>query len=302
MEKQNLEAPQSPFFSVVITSYNREEFISECIESALSIERDDFEIVIVDDCSTDKTWDIIQTYSSSERIVRAYRNQSNIGQFPNRNKAAQLANGQFIQFLDSDDKILPNGLSQLYELITSHSWDICFFHPNVFFYNQTPEVLLRTQMLQFPILNCGPTGMTITKSLFEEIGGFRTKFGVAGDVDFNLRAISKSKKPGIHNHQYFFYRRHEGQAINQSIDYAIYPKQYVAEILKETPYFSRWETKAIKAAFARRYVVNMSNIEVRQQIANWRKELIQSFIQSCFLPIRFLPRRNSLRRINENTV
>lgn len=295
MEKSISQTNEIPTFSIVITAYNREQFISDCIESALQIDREDFEIIIVDDCSTDKTWEIIQSYSDVEGIIRAYRNETNIGQFPNRNKAASLARGRFIQFLDSDDKILHEELTEAYEIILSNNWDLCFYHPQFKAYNESPKVLLRTQLLQFPILNCGPTGMTITKTLFQRIGGFKTEFGVAGDVDFNLRAVAAAASPGIHSQEFFFYRRHEGQAINDSIDYAIYPRLYVSDILNSTSFFSRIEKRAITAAFARRFLLDLRKDGVRNQVTSWRTTWFQTLLQACFLPIRLLPRHDSLK-------
>ena len=89
-------------------SYNSSLYLRTAINSVLSSNFQDFEYIIGDDCSKDSSWDIISEYSD-QRIVR-YRNEQNIGEYSNRNKAIQLATGKYLIFIDGDDVIMPNGL------------------------------------------------------------------------------------------------------------------------------------------------------------------------------------------------
>jgi len=92
-----------PIVSILTTIYNREKYLSDCIESVLSGEFQDFELILVDDCSTDRSWDIAQHYADLDPRIKAFRNETNLGDYPNRNKAASLASGKYLKYLDADD-------------------------------------------------------------------------------------------------------------------------------------------------------------------------------------------------------
>ncbi len=96
--------------SVLITAYNREKYIAEAIESVLSSTYIDFELIIVDDCSRDKTVDIARHYEAIDKRIKVYVNEKNLGDYTNRNRAASYAKGKYIKYLDSDDVIYPHCL------------------------------------------------------------------------------------------------------------------------------------------------------------------------------------------------
>ena len=98
----------APLVSVVTITYNSERFIKNAIDSILHSSYKNFELIIGDDCSTDGTWSIVAEYSDP-RICK-YRNSSNIGEYKNRNKAIQLAKGDYLVFIDGDDVLLYRGI------------------------------------------------------------------------------------------------------------------------------------------------------------------------------------------------
>ncbi|MEI7473580.1 MAG: glycosyltransferase [bacterium] len=91
---------QTPKVSVIITTYNRAEFIGDTIKSVLTQTYQDFELIIIDDGSTDNTKSIIDKFND-KRIIYYY--QDNKGQNPARNKGMELSNGDYIAHIDSDD-------------------------------------------------------------------------------------------------------------------------------------------------------------------------------------------------------
>ncbi len=101
---------EAPLVSVLMTAYNRENYIAEAIESVLASTYKNFELIIVDDCSKDKTVDIARNYELKDTRVRVYVNEKNLGDYPNRNKAASYAKGKYIKYLDADDMIYYYGL------------------------------------------------------------------------------------------------------------------------------------------------------------------------------------------------
>src|SRR5258708_25007423 len=92
-----------PTASVLLTAYNREQYIAQSIESVLGQSWGDFELLVVDDRSTDGTLDIARRYERLDSRVRVIANETNRGQFANRNYAASLARAPFLKFHASDD-------------------------------------------------------------------------------------------------------------------------------------------------------------------------------------------------------
>jgi len=97
-----------PLFSIVIPMFNREMFIGRAIESCLHQTFGDFEVVVVDDGSTDGSVDVVERYS--DHRIRLVRNERNRGVCPTRNRGVASSLGEWIVFLDSDDELLPSAL------------------------------------------------------------------------------------------------------------------------------------------------------------------------------------------------
>jgi glycosyltransferase involved in cell wall biosynthesis len=106
-----------PLVSVLMTAYNREKFIAEAIESVLASTYKNFELVIVDDCSKDSTVEIARRYEAKDVRVKVYVNEQNLGDYPNRNRAASYAKGKYLKYIDADDAIYYYGLQVVVELM-----------------------------------------------------------------------------------------------------------------------------------------------------------------------------------------
>jgi glycosyltransferase involved in cell wall biosynthesis len=102
----------TPKVSILIPVYNREALIGECIQSALDQSLTDFEIVIVDNASTDTTWKICQQYADKDNRIRVFRNDLNIGPVRNWMRCVNQARGEFGKILFSDDLMAPHFLER----------------------------------------------------------------------------------------------------------------------------------------------------------------------------------------------
>jgi glycosyltransferase involved in cell wall biosynthesis len=116
---------ENPYFSIILPTYNRAAFIGKAIDSVLTQTFKDFELIMIDDGSTDNTKEVVSKYSD-ERI--AYYYQENQERSVARNNGISKVKGQYICFLDSDDYYLPNHLGVLYENIVSRNSPIALFH------------------------------------------------------------------------------------------------------------------------------------------------------------------------------
>src|SRR5437868_2195931 len=89
--------------SVVMCTYNGSRFVAEQIESICSQTYKELQVIIVDDASSDNTYDIVTQWAAKDPRIQAYRNENNIGFNLNFNKACKLATGDFIAIADQDD-------------------------------------------------------------------------------------------------------------------------------------------------------------------------------------------------------
>lgn len=108
-----------PLVSIIIPTYNREDFVKDAIESALSQTYSNIEVVVVDNCSTDKTWDIICDIKSPKLL--AYKNGRNIGPVMNWKKGVELSNGDYVKLLFSDDMISENYVEECLKIFADNT-------------------------------------------------------------------------------------------------------------------------------------------------------------------------------------
>ena len=113
-----------PYFSIIIPSFNRANIINSTIQSVLQQSFQDFQIIIVDDGSTDNSKEIIAAYLTDPRIKYNYQNNS--GVCTARNTGARNAIGEYLIFLDSDDTVEREWLKDFYDLTQENNYDIVY--------------------------------------------------------------------------------------------------------------------------------------------------------------------------------
>ena len=115
-----------PFVSIITPNYNNSKFISETIESVLSQTYTNWEMIIVDDCSEDGSYEIIFEYTKIDSRIKVYRMDRNMGAAYCRNRAIELSQGEYLAFLDSDDLWLPQKLEKQLLFMQKNVSDFCF--------------------------------------------------------------------------------------------------------------------------------------------------------------------------------
>lgn len=206
-----------PKVTVIMPVYNGERYLDEAINSILSQSFTDFEFVIIDDGSDDRSWKIMQSIRDSR--IRLERNEKNMGLIATLNRGIKLAKGEYIARMDCDDVSLPNRLKiQVMFLDTNQdigmvgtdftmiTSDGTPWNPPKLF-NVSTEPNLVEWGLYFNCHVCHPSIM-VRKTVYSHLGGYRDEFIHAEDYDFFLRAVSYTK---ISNLQQVMYklRKHE---------------------------------------------------------------------------------------------
>lgn len=121
-----------PKVSVIIPVYNVAPYLDEAMQSLLAQEFQDFEIIAVNDGSTDHSLEILKKYAAQDSRI-TYYSQENQGQSAARNLALQHAQGEYIYFMDSDDTIKPDAISNCYDYICSTKADFIFFDADILY-------------------------------------------------------------------------------------------------------------------------------------------------------------------------
>ncbi len=207
----------APLVSVLITVYNREQHLRACLASVLAQTWRDFEVIIVDDASTDGSLALARALAreAGDARVQVHANERNLGDYPNRHRAIELARGRYLKFVDSDDLIYPHSLAIMLAAMQAHPdavMGLCQSAPELeqpYPWKLAPEAAWRRQFLGRGCLDCGPTGAIFSREAYFAAGGFG-HWGVLSDTDFWYRLSARRPvvllPPGL-----VWWRRHEQQ-------------------------------------------------------------------------------------------
>lgn len=193
----------NPVVSIILPTYNRARFLPRCIRSVLAQTFEDFELLIIDDASTDETSEVVAKFQDPR--IRYHRLETNQRQCRARNIAIQMAEGEFIAFQDSDDLWLPERLSSQLEQMRVHddSLGLVFgaaicVGPKAAAQVLPPVERLREPVhapelareLTFPFLM---QSWLVRRAVFDKVGEFDPAFHVHDDWDMTARIVREYK-------------------------------------------------------------------------------------------------------------
>ncbi|QDO93691.1 glycosyltransferase family 2 protein [Formosa sediminum] len=206
----------TPLVSVLMTVYNREEFISQAIDSVLKSTYQNWELILVDDGSTDKSLRIIRDYETHDNRIKVFQNKTNLGDYPNRNQAAAYAKGKYLKYVDADDMIYPYGLEQLVfymEQFPEAGFGLCSLEQDlekIFPFMLTPEQIYKRHYFEGKLVfHKAPLSSIIRKDVFKAVGGF-ANVRHFGDSDLWHR-LSQRYPLVLMPHGIAWYRKTDGQ-------------------------------------------------------------------------------------------
>jgi O86/O127-antigen biosynthesis beta-1,3-galactosyltransferase len=215
----------NPLVSFLVPAYNEEKYIKKCIDSMLAQTEKNFEIVIIDDGSTDSTYKIITSFNDSR--VRVFK-QKNKGRVVARNKALQLSRGKYIALQDADDWSEPERLKKQLEIAEN-----CTQYPIVgsaiFFYkgNSNTAKIKRFAERDLEIRKimnrkifrqaCHPPTMLALRNIIVKIGGWRSKFKIAGEDGDLIGRVFEDRNNFFYNvpDPLYHYRINTGSITNK---------------------------------------------------------------------------------------
>lgn len=193
--------------SVFTTCYNQENFIAEAIESVVNQSIQPFEYIICDDCSQDGTWEIVQKYQLKyPQIIKSYRNESNLGLYPNFNFAQSLVTGNLITCVSGDDFILPNYFQDIFSFVEENRLDpenesfMLISNTVNLFSNGSKSYYSNFIFKNRNLFSCRLRYILderfsfVSKKSFQKTGGFKTDIGLHADYLWGFDRIVNTEK------------------------------------------------------------------------------------------------------------
>ena len=208
----------NPTVSVITTCFNRERFVGDAIESVLNSSFTDFELLVVDDGSTDDTVPIVERYARQDRRVRIHLNDTNLGDYPNRNHAASLSTGKYLKYIDADDYLYPHGLRTLVEMMSEFpcaGYGLCSLDQDrdqPYPFSLTPRQAYVRNYFETSIFHKAPLSSIILRSAWQQVGGF-PETRMVGDFAMWHR-LSMKYDVVLMPHGPVWYREHDHQEVN----------------------------------------------------------------------------------------
>ncbi|WP_198029929.1 glycosyltransferase family 2 protein [Christiangramia salexigens] len=181
----------TPIFSIIIPVYNRAHLLPNAIRSVLNQTEINWELIIVDDCSTDNIVEVISGYKNNR--IKFYQLSENKGNAGARNVGVKSAKGQYIVFLDSDDQMESNCLQTFSDLIIKKP-EVKFAFGGYYIFNKETGTKTRKKwkpdssksFLKELKIGTG-CGLMVKKNCFEKVGYFDERLRVAVDTDWLIR-------------------------------------------------------------------------------------------------------------------
>jgi len=194
---------KAPKVSVCIPSYNHARYIGSSIKSVLAQTFKDWEMIIVDNCSTDNTEEVLKTFADPR--IHFHKNETNIGAARNWSRSASLARGEYVAVLQSDDQYLPGMLERSITMLDTHP-RVGFVHSSFHRMDsdgnfidmqqrwEHDQVIDGLNALRLLTKDCyiTPSTVVMRRSLFKDLGGFDVRYQYSIDWSMWMRMALSS--------------------------------------------------------------------------------------------------------------
>ena len=278
--------------SILMPAFNAELYLKDSINSILNQSYTDFELLVCDDCSTDNTWEIIQSFQDSR--LRIFQNKENQGYLKTSNFLVSHAIGEYISFQDPDDLALPDRFMKLKKHLVDNKLDLvgsyCGIIRNredvlsIIKYSGTFDEIKKDLMHKSHPPFCG-SAILVKSSIIAQCGLYDINFDRSGaeDYDWIYRVSLEGFKLGNVSEPLYLYRQH-----NQSVSRLNFEKNKLAlfsDLIAKDLYLSRLNNQGetfdmLKDKYLKEFEMDSDKLYyhvLRLNFLNSRKELFKSF-------------------------
>jgi GT2 family glycosyltransferase len=266
----------APRFSVLITFHNQKHFVKDAMDSVLAQKNASFEIVVVDDASSDGTPEALREYGDVARVSCL---EKNVGACAARNHAASLASGEYLVFLDGDDAFLPWAL-ETYERVVAAKNPIFILAGMRWFENALPaagDPPRELQIVEYPDylrrdrgFGHSASSFIIARKAFEEVNGWLVGFFPLEDVELALRLGTSGKTVQVLSPATILHRSHASNTIHNVLSF-IGPTEQLIDREKQGCYpggaARRFERQALIGGFALHWIKRAAKAGLRGKAA-----------------------------------
>ena len=187
----------TPKVSIIIPTYNREKFLTRALNSILIQTFKNFELIVIDDASTDNTEKVLKNFQKKDKRIKYFRNSQNKGPSESRNIGIRMAKGKYIAFLDSDDEWLPQKLEKQLKFIENKNAKVVtcwayvndkirkkkYFYKVPYYKNPISKILKKNYILS------GPSSVILERKVIDKVGFFDSLIRYGEDWDYWIRII-----------------------------------------------------------------------------------------------------------------
>lgn len=230
----------SELISIVLPIYNGEKYMRQSIDSVLSQTYQNWELLIMDDGSTDQTASIAREYASRDSRIHYYKNPQNLRLPRNLNRGFSLAKGAYLTWTSDDNYYYPKALETMYSALKEQKKEFAFASCDVIDGDgKIVECIMVNEHAPKKIVGCNPVGACFlyTRNVYETVGEYDPELTLVEDFDYWQRICMKFE-PACISEKLYAYRWHDG-ALTSTMKKDIFNKTLEKCLLKNRPGFGK---------------------------------------------------------------
>ncbi len=297
LSKLKIITTDNPLISVLFPVYNSEKYLENSLKTLLLQSYKNFEIIAIDDNSTDSSSSILEKYSNLDLRIKVVKKDSNLGLIKTLNHGLTFCKGQYIMRMDSDDLIVPNRIDLLVSEIISEkydavsSWMINFYNKNKFETIRFKKYIEELKIISFFYIPISHAATMFKSEVINNLK-YNEDFKYVEDYELWIRFFKNKYKIKMIEKPLYFYRQHENQVTKSS--HKLEGLKKISEKL-----FDWWGIEKNKIDLenhALLFLNQESKLENKEQFLNWDKILNKAlkainkkrlFDRSLFIDIIF---------------
>ena len=233
-----------PLISIVLPIYNGEKYMRESIDSVLAQTWRNWELIIMDDCSTDRTQSIAETYAHSDNRIQYHRNEKNLRLPANLNRGFSFAKGDYLTWTSDDNMYLPAALEKMITTLIDSKAGFVFADMHVINYDGQ-EITSWIDPHGFRVSICGKNIIgacfMYTRATMVTVGEYDTSLALAEDIDYWQRAFQKVPFVSIDEKLYIY--RFTSESLTGTVRQAELGSAYVRMLQKNKPGFGKMSVR-----------------------------------------------------------
>lgn len=303
-----------PLLSVIVPVYNVEKYLKRCLESILVQSWNDYEIILVDDGSTDSSAQICDLYAEKYEMIRVIHKE-NKGLSDTRNRGIEEASGEYVYFPDSDDWLEPNTFSELSDVIEELTYDIISFNRE-FVTSEEDKLISAKSRIQK--LSGKQALLEMLKQ--SDVTGFandkiyRKKLFLDNDIEFpvgkyyedlgtNYKLFLTATKVYVTNQKYYHYLITNPDSITQSWNeqklqdmFGFYREIYYSPLIREK--FEELEIEILQAFYINGLIHILSSLyksNISAQYSDIEKDIKQEIVKNSLGVTKLLNQPNKIK-------